>query len=239
VSKHHGKTDVRYWQSKLFKPWYTRNGKRVELDQYAVKSQHKGWRENFILGTPNRATAAAKAREVYVYLTANGWEAALARFKPKSKPDMKTHASVGDFLEEVKAKADLKPKTFEGYAIAFRKILTDAFNIDGGKERFDYQKGGRGRWLERVHAIKLADVTPGRIQEWKRAFLARAGGSHLKQRTARISVNSFIRRAKSLFASDIIKHLEAVKLPSPLPFTEWISRKAPRCATAQASTSPL
>jgi hypothetical protein len=218
VSKHHGKTDVRYWPKKLFKPWYTRDGRKRELDQYAVKIQHKGSRDTFNLGTPNRAAAAAKAREIYVYLVANGWDAALAQFKPKSQVVLKTHATIGDLLEELKAKADLKEKTLEGYARAFRKILADAFAIEGGNKRFDYQKGGRERWLQKIHAIKLADVTPARMQEWKRAFLALAGSNHLKQRTARVSVNSFLRCAKSLFSADVIKHLESVKLPSPLPF---------------------
>lgn len=218
VSKHHGKTDVRYWQSKLFKPWYTRDGQRRELDQYAVKIQYTGRRENFSLGTPNKAAAAATARGIYVYLTANGWDAALERFKPKSSVVLKTHATVGDFLEELKAKATLKEKTLEGYAIAFRKILSDAFKVEGGKERFDYQKGGHQRWLDRVHAISLADVTPERIQGWKRDFLARAGNDPLKRRSASISLNSFLRRAKSLFSPEITKHLEAAKLPTPLPF---------------------
>ena len=218
VSKHHGKTDVRYWQSKLFKPWYTRDGEKISLDQYAVKIQHLGQRVNFGLDTANKAIAAAKAREIYVYLIAHGWDATLARFKPRSQVALKTHATVGDFLEELSAKADLNPKTFVSYAVAFRKILTDAFGIDGGNERFDLRKGGRERWLEKVHAIKLSDVTPGRIQEWKRAFLGRAGSDKTQKRSASISVNSFLRRAKSLFSADVTKHLESVKLPSPLPF---------------------
>jgi integrase len=217
VSKH-GKTDVRYWQSKLFKPWYTRDGKKCKLDNYAVKIQHLGQRVNFSLDTPNKAAAAAKAREIYIYVHANGWPAALEKFKPKSQIARKTHATVGDFLEEVEAKADLNSKTFVSYAIAFRKILSDAFEIDGGNEKFDKTSGGRDRWIEKVHAIRLADVTPGRIQEWKRAYLARAGSDKTQKRSASVSVNSFLSRAKSLFSAEAIKHLESIKLPSPLPF---------------------
>jgi hypothetical protein len=218
ASKHHGKTDVRYWQSKLFKPWYTRDGQTRELDQYAVRIQHKGLRDTFNLGTPNKAAAAAKARDTYLYLSANGWDVALAKFKPKSQVVLKTHATVGDFLDELERKADLSPKTFASYAIAFRRILADAFRITGGNERFDSRKGGRERWIEKVHAIKLANVTPGRIQEWKRAFLIRAGSDETRKRSASISVNSILRRAKSLFGAEVTKHLESVKLPSPLPF---------------------
>jgi hypothetical protein len=218
AAKHHGKTDVRYWQSKLFKPWYTRGGQIRELRQYAVRIQHKGSRDTFNLGTPNKTTAAAKARDIYVYLVANGWGAALAKFKPKSQVVLKTHATVGDFLDELRRKADLSPKTFASYTIAFRKILSDAFRIEGGNERFDSRKGGREHWIEKVHAIKLADVTPGKVQEWKRAFLSRAGSDETRKRSASISVNSILRRAKSLFGADVTKHLELVKLPSPLPF---------------------
>jgi hypothetical protein len=218
ASKHHGKTDLRYWHTKLFKPWYTRDGQTRELDQYAVRIQHKGSRDTFNLGTSNKTAAAAKARDLYLYLSANGWDAALAKFKPKSQVVLKTHATVGDFLDELGRKADLSSKTFASYAIAFRRILADAFRITGGNERFDSRKGGRERWIEKVHAIKLADVTPGKIQEWKRAFLSRAGGDETRKRSASISVNSILRRAKSLFGAEVTKHLESVKLLSPLPF---------------------
>ena len=124
------------------------------------------------------------------------------------------------FSKRLGKKAELNPKTFVSYAIAFRKILADAFEIPGGNERFDSQNGGRTRWVEKVNAIRLADVTPGRIQEWKRAFLARAGNDQARKRSARISVNSFISRAKCLFSPEHTKHLESVKLPSPLPFDE-------------------
>ena len=62
-------------------------------------------------------------------------------------------------------------------------------------------------------------ITPSKVQDWKRSFITRAGDDPVKQRTARISVNSTIRRAKSLFAPDMVKHLETVRLPDPSPFT--------------------
>jgi integrase len=112
----------------------------------------------------------------------------------------------------------LKPKTLEGYAVALRKIVADAFNIDGGKDKYDYRSGGQKRWLQRVHAVKLAALTPEIVQKWKRSFLAKAGDDPIRSRAAKISVNSFLRRAKSLFAPDARKHLSRVRLPSSLPF---------------------
>ena len=67
--------------------------------------------------------------------------------------------------------------------------------------------------------IKLADLTPFKVQAWKRDFLGRAGSDPVKLRAARISVNSMIRRAKSLFAADAVRHLQTIQLPDPLPFT--------------------
>src|SRR4029450_9695247 len=116
--------------------------------------------------------------------------------------------------------ADLKPKTLEGYAVALRKIVADGFAINGGREKYDYRSGGRQRWLSRVHAIKLAALTPDVVQQWKRAFLSRAADDPIRARAAKISVNSFLRRAKSLFAPDAIKHLSHIRLPSPLPSGE-------------------
>src|SRR5207253_4253388 len=112
---------------------------------------------------------------------------------------------------------DLKPKTLEGYAVAFRGIVADIFGIEGGKEKYDHRGGGRARWIEKIHAVRLDAVTPERVQAWKRTFIARAGEDPVKLRSARTSFNSFLRRAKSLFAPDAIKHL-SVTLPSPLPF---------------------
>jgi integrase len=57
-----------------------------------------------------------------------------------------------------------------------------------------------------------------KIEKWKLEFVAKAGADPTKQRAARISANSFLRRAKSLFSSRMTKHLQTVVLPTPLPF---------------------
>jgi integrase len=69
----------------------------------------------------------------------------------------------------------------------------------------------------KIHDIPLADVTPAKVQKWKRSFIARAGNDPVKLRSARTSFNSYLRRAKSLFAPGAVKHL-SLTLPSPLPF---------------------
>jgi integrase len=211
------KTDLRYWKDRVFRPIYTRGGDQHESPNLAIYIQHRGRRHKWSLGTPNRDAAAAKARDIFLILQAQGWDAAVARYRPKLA-DKKTNVSVGEFIEEVKAKADLEPKTIEGYCKAFRTIVASIFEIDGGKEKFDRHKGGYQKWLARVHGIKLSALTPARIQEWKRAYLAKAERDPLSQRQAKVSVNSFMRQARSLFSPKIVRHL-AIELPTPLPFT--------------------
>jgi integrase len=216
VSKH-GKTDVRYWQKKLFKPTYTRDGKRFVLDHYAVKLQHHGKRDNFKLGTPNSAAAAAKARDIYVFMQANGWEATIAKYKRQTARTPTKDATVGEFIEELKATTG-RHKTIDGYAIALRLIVSDIQGIEKTPGRYDYYSGKRDEWVAKVHSVKLASITPNEIQRWKVRFLDRAGDSPIKQSAAKISVNSLMRRARSLFGEKLVKHLRQVVLPSPLPF---------------------
>jgi integrase len=203
------KRHLAYWEHSIFQ--------RRPKGNWHMILQHGGERRKISLSTDNKTAAAEKARNVYLAVLSDGWEAAVSALRGIERP-APTEATVGEFLEELKAKADLKPETLKGYAVAFRAIIEEIFDLkEGGKEKFDYKSGGHARWLERIHSIRLADVTPARVQAWKRAFIARAGDDPLKQRSARTSFNSFLRRAKSLFAPKCVKHL-SIALPSPLPF---------------------
>lgn len=177
--------------------------------------QHEGQRRKLSLETPIKAAAAARARDNYRAILANGWEAALQTLRPERPA--RTEATIGQFLAELGEKANLKPKTLEGYAVSFRGIVAGIFGIEGGGEKYDHRAGGRAKWIEKIHSIRLDAVTPSLVQAWKRAFIARAGEDPIRQRSARTSFNSFLRRAKSLFAPDAIRHL-SITLPSPLPF---------------------
>jgi integrase len=150
-------------------------------------------------------------------LQAAGWDATLAKFKPKAGSAGKTVATIGEFVEEVKAKASAQPKTIESYCQALRTIVADICGIDGGKSKYDYRRGGRDSWLKKIHRVKIAAITPPEVQKWKLRFLRRAGTDPIKQRAARVSVNSLMRRAKSLFAPAALKFV-SLELPGTLPF---------------------
>jgi integrase len=216
VAKHgFGKTDVRYWHDAIFKPEYRRDGQKLKVEDWAARMQWRGRRETFNLKTSNKAAAAAKAKDIYTMLVGAGWDAALEKFKPEMQ--RKAVSTVGDFLNELRGHWSGKPKTFEDYCQKFRTILSQIFDIKGGREKFDYVNGGRDAWLAKIDRIKLADVTPDKVNRWRIAFVKKAGGNPVKQRRARISCNSMMRQAKSLFASKLLRHV-AMHKPDKLPF---------------------
>ena len=67
------------------------------------------------------------------------------------------------------------------------------------------------------HCVELSKITPAKIQEWKQSFLAATGDDPLALRKARISVNTLLRRSRSLFSRKVLRQLP-LRLPSPLPF---------------------
>ena len=220
VLGHFAKSDIRYWQQSIFRQSYTRNSQTLVTKDWAMKIAHNGRRETFPLGTPNRAAAAARARDIYLSLVVNGWAATLARFKKPStvKPALNAGQSctVGEFLEAI-ARTTTHQSTMADYAPAFRQIVSEIFALSNDRLKYDHQSGGRAEWLSKVHAIRLAEVTPAKVQEWKLSFLAKAGSDATALRTARISANAILRRARSLFSPRKLRHL-ALTLPRPLPF---------------------
>jgi integrase len=124
------------------------------------------------------------------------------------------------------------PKTISDYARAFRKIVNDSFQIDGGTSKFDYRSGGRDAWVKRVERIKLRELTPDKVQKWKVNFLKRAGSNPVKKRAASISVNSLLRQAKSLFAPAVLKF---IKLEIPCSPFEGVAFEPRRSMRYQSS----
>jgi hypothetical protein len=201
----------------VFLPNYTRAGVRHTSAHYAVAMKYQSRRLEWSLHTADKAKAAELARSIWLSLLSAGWEATLDRFRPKhdAKPDTLT---VGEFIARVKEVADVKPKTLHGYCVALRRIVADIAEIKSNKTRFDYSpEGGYQQWLAKIDAQKLGVLTPQKIQAWKRSYIARADQSQAAQRKARIAINSYLRRARSLFSKKIMRHLD---IPVTNPFSE-------------------
>lgn len=211
------KTHINYWKKHLLRSSFTRDGELHEVTEFCIKIQHLGLRRSFALGTDNREVAAIKARDIYLTIVAKGWDAAQALFNPGMLV-RKDDPTLGEFFAEVQAKAGLSAKTFRNYASAFRTIASaSASNLTDDKSKYDYRGGGQQQWLSRVDAIKLAAMTPDRVQQWKIAHIKNAGASLSAQVAARRTVNSYIRCARSLFSRTVLKFVK-VRLPATLPF---------------------
>jgi hypothetical protein len=201
MNNNYPKTDIRHWEKKVvFQTAASRT--------YSVQIQHVGRRTYVNLGTANKGEAACVARNFYLDLRANGWEAALARRKgaPVAK---RVNVTVGEYVDAVKAKSLLYPKTVESYTGAPRKITSDIVALDKSSKRI---------WRTQVSAIKLASLTTEAIEAWRADFIKRRSVNPLKEKSARVSANTFIGQARSLFGAEVISRVrDIIELPDPIP----------------------
>jgi hypothetical protein len=177
------KTDVRYWRQALTRTAWDGG----EAKTFSIQVQHLGRRVRFPLRQSGEFAAAERAKEIYLFLLANGWDATLTKFKPEIAPKRKA-PTVGEFLAAAKAVTSVAPGTFNTYAVKFRGIVAGVVGISVGKverpemnlntgmqvvsrktgearvrkvdPRFDYVHGGAAAWRAKVEAVRLDQVTP-------------------------------------------------------------------------------
>ena len=211
-----GKTDVRYWAERIFR----RQRAGIEDLHWTAQIQHSGRREQFPLGTPNKAAAAAKARNIYLSLQGQGWDETLALYKPKAAEPKPETSTVGDLIREVSAAANYRSTTFAVYCGALRRITADIAQIEADKRRFAPNSEAHRTWRERVDATPLGILTSEAIHNWKLKFLNRSKDSPLIHNRAINTVNSHIRNARSLFSSKALAFARSrLALQDPLPFS--------------------
>jgi integrase len=183
-----------------------------------VRLFHAGRENWFNLGTANQAVAAIKARDIYIFLKANGWEATFAKFKPESDVVPRLNVTVGEFLIAVQNTGFLRLRTFLNYRNCLRTIVSEAFGVKADDSKYDYRHGSNQKWAERVDGIRLERVTPAIVVKWQQRRLKRAGNSPVAQASAKRTANSYVRCARSLFSKDLLKRVRGVQLPTTLPF---------------------
>jgi hypothetical protein len=65
---HFPKTDIRFWQTPVFRQPYVIDRQRRLTKEWYARVQFQGKHRFFPLGTPNKAAYAAKARDIYFFL---------------------------------------------------------------------------------------------------------------------------------------------------------------------------
>ena len=213
------KTHQDYWASRLRKRRYlAADGKtEIEIPLWQVRMSQADKEVWFNLGTANQVAAAIKARDIYVYLKANGWNATLAKFKPESDAVPRLNLTVGEYLNAVKDTSYLRLRTFLNYQNCLRTIVSEAFGVKADQSKFDYRHGGNQKWVGRVDRIRLQRLTPACVSKWQKRRVKEAGNSPMAIASAKRTANSYVRCARSLFSPAIRDKLKNVELPSPLP----------------------
>ena len=214
------RTHSDYWKARLFRRSYDYDGRQMEVNDLYVRIQHGGRREFFGLNSTNQDAAAIKARDIYTFLKANGWDATLAKFRPDADGQPKLDVTVGDYLSAVEKTRKLRVRTFLNYQNCLRTIIAEAFGIrlKKGESKFDYRTGGQKAWVERIDGIRLERLTLDQVNRWKRDRVASAGHAPAALASVRRTINSYIRCARSLFSPAMVREIKGLKLPAPLPF---------------------
>jgi len=218
------KTHKDYWKARLEKRCYTNDGERAEVKEWSVRIQHLGKRKGFALGTSKAEAAAIKARDIYLAIYAKGWDAAEAEFNP----EMLVHRddpTIGQFLQEVAARSGLKARTLRIYSGYFRRIVADIFGLSDTSDKYSHRNGRRAAWVEQVDQVRLAAVTPTRIEEWSKRYVRSADDNPGRQGSVTRSCNSYLRCARALFSKKWIEKVK-VRLPEKLPFHGVVIKKA-------------
>jgi integrase len=213
--------DLRHWMDRVYRTKFHRDGRVLENKYYTVRIRRGDFDETFPLGTSNKTAAATQAREIHIYLQANGGQATLEKFKKKIEPACPL--TVGGLIAEVQKHLDVRPTTFADYARALRYIAAGIAGVESTNAKFDYQRGGHAAWLEKVNSVPLSHLTPEAIAKWRSQFLSRAKGDPRKLQQLRASCNSFLRDARSLFSRKVLKHLKGI---TESPFAEIKSGSA-------------
>jgi hypothetical protein len=197
------KTDLRHWEQRVV---FQTPASRT----YSAHIQHAGKRAWVNFRTANKERAAILARKFYEDVRSFGWEQTLRRHKgvPAEK---RVNVTIGEYLDAVRAKSLIHAKTIARYAASLRKIAADIAGIAHGRPR--------SSWRKQVDAIRLDTLTTQAIEAWRADFIKRGSVNPLKEKSARVSANSYIGCARSLFGTEVISRLgDVIEIPNPVPF---------------------
>jgi integrase len=197
---------------------------------YGVQIAYRGTRHRFPLETANQAAAADKARKIYLSLVANGVDATLEQFNPKSAPpappppDAPVVATIGELITAATRLSSARKESLDTYAKALRRIATGVLAVKGGKSG---PKQGTDAWRQMIDATPLDKLTPAAVLAWKNSFLKSAANPQ-ERNSAAVTVNSLLRNSKALLSKRVRPFLEKeVVLPSPLWFESVPMEKEP------------
>jgi hypothetical protein len=93
-------------------------------------------------------------------------------------------------------------------------------NIKDSTAKYDYRQGGNQKWRAQIESIQLERLTPDTVASWMKKHVADTGASQTAIASARRTANAYVRGARALFCTQLLKEpgIRKLKLPDPLSF---------------------
>lgn len=192
------KTHQDYWRGRLRKREYEdRKGKAVVIPEWQVRMKHLKREAWFNLGTPNETTASTKAREIYVFLQANGWKATLEKYKPKAEKI--TNPTIAEF-------------------IALYRKLVPSLEYPPSKPTLERYINCLKFVCDRAKVQRILHLDAAKVDKFKAGYLAAAKSEDRDENNARNSCNTQLRNAAAMFSRQLLPKYEAAGLKLTNPF---------------------
>jgi integrase len=203
-------TSVKKWEARCF-----RDTPDNPDGIYHYKPMFQGRRETFSTGAPVKAIAGVVARNIFMSLRANGWEATLAKYSHKKKDS--PVRTLGEFCTRVEATFDGQKRTIVDYVGALRRVASEICGISRGTtKKYDFRsKAARETWLAKTDKIPLRSLTREKIEAWRIAFVRQVGDNLDLIRSRKTSCNSILRQAGALFAAERLERAGLSEISNP------------------------
>ena len=204
------------------------DGQLVFADSYTLRVKQDGKTAYFHLGTCKRE-AGNKADEIMAFLAVSGntLTEALVKYSEPHKnralrevkaPVIKNdELTVGGMVELYTAiTGHLSATTVKNNIAALRHVAAGILGLE--KLGVDQTKAQRAEWLPKVNSFPIADFTIQKIETFRQAELRTCGTDHVKRGQTSTTLNSYMRSARSIFATKLLPQYHGLALPEPLPF---------------------
>jgi integrase len=183
-----------------------RDNESRTVQQFYVKLQFKGRREAFPLQTNNLEEAADKAKSIYLTLVASGWERVLQDHKPRKVVEKASVTTIGQVIAAALLRNEVKNRTTADYARTLRQIVGQTLGMGSCAALRNLK--AQQQWIDTIDKTPLKKIKPEAIEAWRQSMLAAANsGGPVTVRHTKNSVNSMLRKAKSLFSPKFLRHL--------------------------------
>lgn len=206
-----GRGSARYWETKVYRmTWIDDNGAKREGTDYFARISFGGRRSAVALHTSHREEAGRRAARLYDRIRTAGWDKALAEHDPERRAP-RTATTIGDVAKTLES-AGLRPRTAANYVQALRWWGARVLGVTATRVNFGHS--GSAEMRERIHAVRLDQLSEIAVRKVITQFMAEAGKDQSRQRVARINLASFARNARAGFTAAAKAGIE---LPTPRP----------------------